>query len=101
MAKELEPLGMLTKVDKSIFAMYCEAYSTWANAARVIQDKGMVFTSKAGLPVVNPYFKIATKAKEEMLKALIEMGMTPSSRSRVKVQPQAPQKPKDKERFFN
>jgi len=116
MAKELEPLGILTKLDKAIFAVYCEAFSTWAQATRMIQEKGMVFTTPGktrtlkngtvektggGFPIMNPYFPIANKAKEQMMKALIEMGMTPSSRSRVKVAEWRPEKEDQKERFFS
>ena len=114
MVKELEPLGMLTNLDKAVFAVYCDSYSTWAKAALQIQEKGMVFsvasktitkpdgtivTTGAGLPMINPYFKIADQAKAIMIKALTEIGMTPSSRSRVKVPEQKP-KPSEKERFF-
>ena len=35
--------------------------------------------------MVNPYFPVINKANEQMVKALIEIGMSPSSRSRVKV----------------
>lgn len=115
MVKELEPLGMLTNLDKAIFALYCESYSIWAKSARIIQEKGMVFsaitktvqkqdgsivTTGSGLPSLNPYFKIADKAKEQMIKALTEMGMTPSSRARVKVAEQKPKAQSEKERFF-
>jgi P27 family predicted phage terminase small subunit len=99
MVKELEPLGLLTNLDKAIFAVYCETFSTWAQASRKIQEMGMVRVTKNGFTEQNPYFPIANKAKEQMLKALIELGMTPSSRSRVKVsEPQ--QKKNKKERFF-
>lgn len=118
MAKELEPLGLLTNLDKAVFAMYCEAFSTWAKATKMIQEKGMVFsttgktttktlkdgtikteTTGGGYPIMNPYFSIANKAKEQMMKCLIELGWTPSSRSRVKVL--KVKEPKDeRERFF-
>ena len=106
MAKELEPLGILTKLDKAVFAVYCEAFSIWAKATKEIQEKGMIFSTPGktktykdgsvektggGFPIMNPYFPIANKAKEQMMKALIEMGMTPSSRTRVKVVERQPE----------
>jgi P27 family predicted phage terminase small subunit len=60
---------------------------------------GMVRVTKNGFTEQNPYFPIANKAKEQMLKALIELGMTPSSRSRVKVS-EPPKETSKKERFF-
>lgn len=99
MAKELEPLGILATIDKAVFAVYCEAFSTWAQASRKIQEMGMVRITKNGFAEQNPYFPIANKAKEQMMKALVELGMTPSSRSRVKTT-EAPKAENKKERFF-
>lgn len=99
MVVELAPVGLLTNLDKAIFADYCQAFSTWAQAAKMIQEKGMIHLAPNGFPIQNPYLPIANKAREHMRRALIELGMTPSARSRVRVS-----KPKegksDKERFF-
>ena len=100
MAKELKPLGILTQLDKNIFAVYCQAFSTWAQATRKITEMGMVRVTKNGFTEQNPFLPIANKAKEQMMKALIEMGMTPSSRARVKVT-SPPKEEDDKERFFD
>lgn len=100
MAKELEPIGLLTNIDKAIFAVYCQAFSTWAQACKMIQEKGMVHLSPIGYPIQNPYFPIANKAKEHMMKALAELGMTPSSRSRIKADVPNNETRNEKERFF-
>ena len=99
MVKDLKPLGVLTNLDKAVFAIYCETFSTWAKATQKIQELGMIRITKNGFAEQNPYFPIANKAKEQMMKALIELGMTPSSRSRVKVSEQ-PKEENKKERFF-
>lgn len=104
MAKELAPLGLLTKLDKAVFAVYCETFSAWMAGAKEIQDKGMILKEKKGKKltgrlIINPYFRIVNTAKEQMMKALVEMGMTPSSRTRVKTTAAA-QKESKKERFF-
>lgn len=123
MVKELGGLGMITRIDRAVLAKYCEAYSQWSQASRKIQELGMVFKTEGksktvrrrdgseetvktggGFPIINPYFRIADNAKAQMLKCCIEMGMTPSSRSRVKVEPREPENAKgekDKNRFFN
>ena len=100
MVKELEPLGILTKLDKGIFALYCQAFSTWAQASIKIQELGMVRMTKNGFTEQNPYFSIANKAKEQMVRALTEMGMTPSSRTRVRAIEPASWSRNKKERFF-
>jgi len=84
-ARELEPLGMLTNLDKAIFASYCQAWSTWVYATEKVREKGLVVMASTGTPMLNPYFPIINKANEQMVKALVEIGMSPSSRSRVKV----------------
>lgn len=90
----------MTNLDKAVFANYCDAYSVWAQASMEIQKDGMVVVGPKGTPTVNPYIYVSNKAKEQMMKSLIEMGMTPSSRARVKVvEPQEKEENK-RERFF-
>lgn len=86
MSKELEALGILTKIDKAIFASYCQSWSMWISAAKQIQDNGIVFKAPSGYPLLSPYFSIMNKAEDKMRRALIELGMSPSARSRLKVE---------------
>jgi len=95
MAQELEALGMLTNLDMAIFASYCQAWSTWIQATLKLREKGMVVMASTGTPMLNPYFPIINKANEQMVKALVEMGMSPSSRSRVKVPQRQEEDPVD------
>jgi P27 family predicted phage terminase small subunit len=101
MVKELEPLGMLTLIDRSVLARYCDNFSKWMAAEKALQKMPMVKFNQKGFAEINPYFKVANKAKEMMMKDMIEMGMTPSSRSRVKAEPKPKEKGNAKERFFN
>ena len=58
------------------------------NAERNLKKYGEVILSPdKKFPVQSPYLAIANKAIEQMLKILIEFGMTPSSRSRVQMTP--------------
>lgn len=93
MAKELEPLGLLTGLDKAIFASYCQAWSIWAMATEKIRETGWVIKASTGTPMLNPYKPIMDKANEQMVKSLIEIGMSPSSRSRVKITEKRPADP--------
>lgn len=86
MTKELEAVGILTKIDKAVFATYCVYFSMWKNATEQIQKNGMVYKAPNGMPMFSPYYTVANKANQLMMKALIELGMTPSSRSRLKVE---------------
>jgi len=99
MAIELKPLGLLTKIDKAIFASYCQAWSTWVEASKKVVKEGMITISPNGWQVENSYFSIMNKAMKQMNIALTELGMSPSSRSRIKIE--KPKQEDDEDRFLN
>jgi P27 family predicted phage terminase small subunit len=76
-------MGVLSTVDVTALAAYCECFSAWVSATRMVRKVGAVLKTKAGFPVVSPYVAIASKALDQMRKFLVEFGMTPSSRSRI------------------
>lgn len=84
-AVDLEPLGLLTQVDRAALAAYCVAYSRWVEAEDMIRKHGMLVKSPNGYPMQSPYLAIANKAVEQMKGFLTEFGMTPSSRSRLSI----------------
>jgi P27 family predicted phage terminase small subunit len=100
MIHELKDTGILTSIDGAILARYADNYSKWKTAEQQLQKMPMVRFNPTGFAEINPYFRIANKAKEMMIKDLVEMGMTPSARSRVKVSGQKPKEEKSSERFF-
>lgn len=85
-AKELEPLGLLTTIDMAALAAYCMAYSRWVEAEDMIRQHGMLVKSPNGYPMQSPYLAIANKALDQMKGFLTEFGMTPASRSRISVE---------------
>lgn len=94
---QLLTLGLLTKVDRVAISAYCQAYGRWASAERDILENGVIYVSpKTGFKMQSPMLAISNKAMEQMLKFLVEFGMTPSSRSRVTVD----KKGKTKEKGF-
>ncbi|HPD57623.1 MAG TPA: phage terminase small subunit P27 family [Smithellaceae bacterium] len=99
-AKKLEPSGILTELDQTIFAMYCESYATWSDAVLQIAKRGVIVGTKTGFPIQNPYVPVKNTAWKQMKECLVEMGMTPSSRSRVAVNQQPNKITSKKERFF-
>lgn len=117
MSKELHDLGLLTKLDKTVFAIYCTSWATWKDACEKLTTMSMIMPKKSvktekiapdgtitnkqavGAPMINPYFRIQQEAQTQMMKCLCEMGMTPSSRTRVKVPPKKEESPE--EEFLN
>jgi P27 family predicted phage terminase small subunit len=85
LAPILGRLGLITETDTNALAAYCEAWATWKHATMQIRKYGMVLKSKdSDIPKVSPYVKIAHNALLQMRALLIEFGMTPSSRVRMK-----------------
>ena len=81
---ELSRAGILTKIDGTALAAYCDCFAVWAEASKKLKKEGLTITSDEGLPTVSPYLKISNAAIDRMRQFLVEFGMTPSSRSRVK-----------------
>jgi P27 family predicted phage terminase small subunit len=86
--------GILTPVDTAPLAAYCQAYGRWVQAEKVIAamaerdelTKGLMIKSAKGNPIPNPLVGIANVALRDMVRIAAEFGMTPSARSRIKVE---------------
>jgi P27 family predicted phage terminase small subunit len=78
-------LGILTDIDSTALAIYCQNWERWLNAEKALKIEGQVIKTKTGRKVVNPHISISNQASENMRKFLSEFGMTPASRTRVKV----------------
>ena len=88
--RKLLAFGLVTEVDRSALAIYCQAWARWVEAEQQLAKFGVVLKSPNGYPMQSPYLAIANKAMDQMAKILVEFGMSPSSRSRVTVsRPQA------------
>lgn len=87
MSGELQRLGLLTKVDRAAFEAYCQTYSMWRRAHKVLHAKGLTFETESGYVQQRPEVAIADKAVKTMKAFLTEFGMTPASRSRISIAP--------------
>ena len=83
MAPQLYAAGLLTSIDLAALATYCQAFGRWVEAEEALKTHGVLVKSPSGFPMVSPYLTVANKAMEQLSKALVEFGMSPSSRSRV------------------
>lgn len=85
-AKELQRIGVMTFVDRAALAAYCAAWARWVEAEKALEKEEPVVTSDKGNVYQNPWVGVARQAMKDMLDAAREFGMTPSSRSRIKVE---------------
>jgi P27 family predicted phage terminase small subunit len=93
--KIFKKMGAITEIDMAALAAYCDAFGRWYEATDKLKKTGIIIKTKSGNIIQNPLIGIANRALDVMHKYLVEFGMTPSSRSRVKV-PQKPEGEKNK-----
>src|SRR5438128_644383 len=85
-AKVLKDMGLLSQADRTALAAYCTCYSRWIHAEEQVKKFGSIVKSpEKGFPMKSPYLVIADQAMEAMRKFMVEFGLTPSSRSRIRV----------------
>jgi P27 family predicted phage terminase small subunit len=93
LAKELADLGLLTGLDRGLLAAYCQAHALWVEAVSSIARYGTMVKSPNGFPMQSPSVAVANKQVDIMVRIASEFGMTPSSRTRIRVGEQTPEDP--------
>ncbi|HLF04972.1 MAG TPA: phage terminase small subunit P27 family [Dehalococcoidia bacterium] len=84
-SRYLAELRVLTAGDLVALAAYCYHYQTWVNAQAKVAEVGAVLLNpKTGWFEQSPYLRVADDASDHMRRFMVEFGMTPASRSRVK-----------------
>lgn len=102
---ELERYGLISKLDRSALALYCQAWARWVWAekslarAQKLAAEAMVAAEAAGKPyeggdgvvvmtpnghmTYSPHWVIANKAMEQVNKYLASFGLDPATRGKV------------------
>ena len=86
--KELHKLKMLTNLDLSMLAVYCNEIQTYIECQEIIKNKSRVQTIKnpdGSLKSQNQsaYQRIANDSVMKAIKIASEFGLTPASRTRI------------------
>lgn len=84
-AKELAALGLLSELDRTALAMYCQALAEYLEAKAIVGDEGITTLTDKGNVIQHPAVGVRNNAWQRVLKAAAEFGMSPSSRTRVSV----------------
>ncbi|GEP62096.1 P27 family phage terminase small subunit [Reyranella soli] len=82
-AIEHSPLGLLTKTDREILAVWVTAAGEHARASQEVRKLGQVVKTRDGNSVQNPYLPIVNRQATIMLRAGAEMGFSPASRAAI------------------
>jgi P27 family predicted phage terminase small subunit len=94
-------LGLVSDLDRAALAAYCQAWGRWVEAEEALRQYGVVIKSPAGFPIQSPFLAVANKALEQMRWTLLEFGLTPAARTKVRGEPEAADDPLDEIRERN
>lgn len=83
---ELEKLGLNAQVYRAPLAAYCQCYSRWQAAEELIASEGLTIQIKDTIRV-NPAVTVAKDAMRMVREFSAEFGITPASKTRIKVDP--------------
>src|SRR5262245_24174334 len=98
LAPLLRQCGMVSNAERGVLLALCQQWSCYLDAHDRIRLEGMLVTSdKTGEPKRNPYISIADHALTQCLRLWAELGLTPSSRSRIVALPEVAPKSKWRE----
>jgi len=87
LAHQLADAGLLTELDKMALAGLVTSYVRWMEAQEGLAKTGLLIKGRDNVPVLNPLLRISRDAQVEYTRLLGEFGLTPSSRSRLHVEP--------------
>jgi P27 family predicted phage terminase small subunit len=93
---DLYAAGLITKLDRSAFAAYAQAFGRWEKAERMLAELeriepasgGLTIITTAGNLMMHPLLIIARQAQADMMRYAAEIGLTPSARSRINATPE-------------
>ena len=83
LAPSLEAMGVLTQVDLTAFAGYCQAYARWREAEEFLSQHGSIFKTPSGYVQQVPQVSIAQQNLKIMQSFATEFGLTPACRARI------------------
>jgi P27 family predicted phage terminase small subunit len=87
---QLDALGILSAVDADALALYCVTYSRWRFALIDLENHGLSVSTGQGGFKSNPASSVVAESSRLLVSLLGEFGLTPASRSRVKVPAASP-----------
>lgn len=88
----LAKMGCLSEADRGALAGYCSKWSDWVHADTLVKKNGMFSGNtdnpESKIPMIHPAYYLAAKAHKQFMSIAVEFGLTPSSRSRIRVDKQ-------------
>jgi P27 family predicted phage terminase small subunit len=83
--------GQITDADRSVLIAACVEWSYYVAAISDIAARGLVLKApRTGVAMINPFRSVAARALAGCLRLWPELGLTPSSRTRLTTTPFSP-----------
>lgn len=76
---------IISEAERGVLIALCQQWSIYQQAVQKWNELGMIVKAPSGYPMVNPYIGVANHALGHCSKLWAELGLTPSSRTRVRV----------------
>ena len=86
MANMLARHGVMTELDVGAIARYAVVWCRWIDAEAEIKKRGPVVKTSGDNIIQNPFLAVANKCLLQMAQIESEFGLTPSSRSRIRME---------------
>jgi P27 family predicted phage terminase small subunit len=97
-APELQRIGLLTELDLTLFAAFCQTYANWVRVEKQLNETGLVYVTPSGQVRPRPELAIAREYMDAILEFSKDFGMTPASRANMSL-PTQPDSDSDFERW--
>jgi P27 family predicted phage terminase small subunit len=85
-AEMLARHGIMTELDANAIARFAVVWCRWIDAEAEIKKRGPVVKTTADNVIQNPFLAVANKCLLQMAQIESEFGLTPSSRSRIRME---------------
>lgn len=86
LAKMLARHGVMTELDVGAIARYVVVWCRWVDAEAEIKKRGPVVKTSGDNIIQNPFLAVANKCLLQMAQIESEFGLTPSARSRIRME---------------
>ena len=81
---ELQAMRVLTKADVFLLEQYATNYSQWRFLSQMVRDGNCRDLGAKGNVVTSPEAQQVHKYADRLLRILVELGLTPSARTKIK-----------------
>lgn len=97
---QLQSMGLLATSDVAVMTVYCDSWSGYRRARAGVLKYGPVLVSeKTKVPFLSAYTSAEAMYRKALMGAAVELGLTPSARSRVHAMLEPPEK-EGKRKYF-